>query len=151
MKSVAKRRTKSQKARLAKTHGPDGRILAPAHFTPEDRAELAAKVQKRVAPPAGHPLHEDPYGYVDEGHRRIAKALIALEEIQREHIPWLAQARDLANITGSGPLSRMAFELNYRWVTDKIGEALSGCIGALADLGGLEDDIRRRRVAGGAS
>lgn len=51
MKSVAKRRTKSQKARLAKTHGPDGRILAPAHFTPEDRAELVAKLAKKAGIP----------------------------------------------------------------------------------------------------
>lgn len=122
----------------------------PATFTPADRAELRRRVQKRAAPPCKFTeLHEDPYGYIDEGHRRIAIALVALQEIKEEVLPWFTQAHDAAPEDSKGPLGRMAFKLNSGFMEDKVEAAIGGCIAALDDFASLQNVVRE--MTGGAS
>jgi hypothetical protein len=117
----------------------------PSLFQPADRAELRARVEAR----AGALPHEDPYGYIDEGHRRIAVALVALQEVKEEVLPWFGEAHDAAPENAKGPLGRMAFKLNGAFMSDKIDAAIGGCISALDDFASLQ--IVVRELSGGVS
>lgn len=88
---------------------------------------------------------EDVCSIVDEGHRNLAKVLVALRALEDEHVPFLRELYDAAPDTGADGKGGLGLEHDY--VQGSITEAMNATIAAMHDLLVITDDVRELGAA----